>query len=88
VIAGAGKFGGARGGSSGGATWRSEGRASAGWGAAVRVLGRHVAQRRAARGQQVLGTWPARAAGSGREENRGGGLGVDEGGLSCNFPKV
>jgi hypothetical protein len=36
--------GGTRGGSgSGGATWSSEERASAGWGAAARVLGRHVA---------------------------------------------
>jgi hypothetical protein len=36
--------GGRRGGSGGGGTtWRSEQRASAGWGAAVRVLGRHVA---------------------------------------------
>jgi hypothetical protein len=63
--------GGMRGGSgSGGATWRSEERASAGWGAVARVLGRHVAQREAVRGQLVLGTWPARAAGLGREKNR------------------
>jgi hypothetical protein len=81
--------GGMRGGSGGdGATWKSEGRASAGWGAAAQVLGRHMARGKAARGQQVLGTWPARAAGSGREENRGGGLEVDEGGLNCKFPKV
>jgi hypothetical protein len=38
-------------------------------------------------GQQELGIWPARAAGSGREENRGG-LEVDEGGLSWKFPNV
>jgi hypothetical protein len=35
----------------------------------------------------VRSTWPARAAGSGREAN-GGGLEVDEGGLSCKLPKV
>jgi hypothetical protein len=39
-------------------------------------------------GKQELGTWPVRAAGSGREENRAGGLDVDEGRPSCNFPKV
>ncbi|PUZ39687.1 hypothetical protein GQ55_9G354000 [Panicum hallii var. hallii] len=65
-----------------------EERASAGWGAAAQVLGRHVARGKAARGQQELGTWPVRAVGSGREETRGGGLEVDEGGLSCNFPNV
>jgi hypothetical protein len=64
VRAGAGKLGGTRGGlGGGGATWSSEERASARWGAAARVLGRHVAQRKAAREQQVLGAWPARAAG-------------------------
>jgi hypothetical protein len=54
----------------GGVTWSSEERASAGWGAAARVLGRHVAQREAARGQLVLGTWPARAAGHRREQKQ------------------
>jgi hypothetical protein len=39
-------------------------------------------------GQQVLGTWPARAAGVGRRENRERGLEVDEGGLICNLSKV
>jgi hypothetical protein len=73
---------------SGGATWSGREGSSAGWGAAARVLGRHVAPRRAARGWPVLGTWPVKAAGSSREENRGGGLEVDEGGLSCKFPKV
>jgi hypothetical protein len=53
--AGAGKLGGARGGSGGGATWRSRERASAGWGAAGAVLERHVARSRAARGQLGLG---------------------------------
>jgi hypothetical protein len=44
VRAGAGKLGGARGGSGdGGATWRGRERASTGWGAAGAVLGWHVA---------------------------------------------
>jgi hypothetical protein len=79
-----------RGGSGGGgATWISEERASAGWGAASRVLGRHVAQREAAWAQLVLGTWPARAAGHGREQKqREEGAGGRRRGLSCNFPKV
>jgi hypothetical protein len=54
----------------GGAMWSSDECASAGWGAAARVLGRHVAQRKAARGQLVLGTWPARAAGHGQREKQ------------------
>jgi hypothetical protein len=84
-----GHAGGMRGGSgSGGATWSGREGSSTGWGAAARVLGRHVAPRRATRGRLVLGTWPVKAAGSGREENRGGGLEVDEGGLSCKFPKL
>jgi hypothetical protein len=66
--------GGMRGGSgSGSATWSGREGSSAGWGAAARVLGRHVAPRRAARGRPVLGTWPVNAAGVGRRENRGGG---------------
>jgi hypothetical protein len=41
---------------------------------AARVLGRHVAQKEAAWGQQVLGTWPARAAGvTGTKQSRGRG---------------
>jgi hypothetical protein len=72
----------------GGATWRGREGSSTGWRAAAQVLGRHVAQREAARGQQVLGTWPARAAGVGRRENRERGLEVDEGGLICNLSKV
>jgi hypothetical protein len=39
-------------------------------------------------GQQVLGTWPARAAGSGREKTERGGLEVDEEGPGCNLSKV
>jgi hypothetical protein len=69
-------------------TWRGREGSSTGWRAAARVLGRHVAQREEARGQQVLSTWPARAAGSGAEKIERGGLEVDEGGLSCKFPKV
>jgi hypothetical protein len=38
----------------------------------------------AANAQHMAG----KAVGQHREENRGGGLEVDEGGLSCNFPKV
>jgi hypothetical protein len=57
----------------GGATWRSEERDSTGWGTAARALGRHVARREAARGWPMLGTWPVKAAGVGRRENRGGG---------------
>jgi hypothetical protein len=46
-------IGGVRGGSGGGGMmWRGEDRASAGWGMAARALGRHVAQRRAARGSR------------------------------------
>jgi hypothetical protein len=59
----------------GGVTWRSEERASAGWGAATRVLGRHVAQGKAARWQLVLGTWPARATGVGQRGKQGKGTG-------------
>ncbi|PUZ51036.1 hypothetical protein GQ55_6G133900 [Panicum hallii var. hallii] len=73
---------------SGGATWRSEERASVGWRVAARVLGRHVAQREAARGQQMLGTWPARAAGVGQRGETEQGAGGRRRGLSCNFPKV
>jgi hypothetical protein len=54
-------------------------------GGVQRVLGRHAVQREAAQGQQVLDTWPARAAGLGRRENRERGLEVDEGGLICNL---
>jgi hypothetical protein len=72
--AGAGEHGGARGGSGdGSATWRGREGSSAGWGAAARVLGRHVAPRRAARGRPVLSTWPVKAAGFGCRENKGGG---------------
>jgi hypothetical protein len=71
--AGAGKLGGARGGSSGGgATWRSRERVSMGWGAAGGVLERHVAQRRAARGSRSSGNRPARAAGLAQREGAGG----------------
>jgi hypothetical protein len=47
----------------GGTTWKGEKRASAGWEAAARTLGRHVARGKAAWGRQRRGTWPARAAG-------------------------
>jgi hypothetical protein len=81
--------GGTRGGSGGGVTWSSEERASAGWGAAARVLGRHMVRREVARGQLVLSTWPARAAGHGREQKqREEGAGGRRRGLCCNFPKV
>jgi hypothetical protein len=66
--AGASKLDGTRGGSGGGATWRSRERANAGWGAAGAVLERHVAQRRAARGSWSSGNWPTRAAGSAQRE--------------------
>jgi hypothetical protein len=59
----------------GGVMWRSREGSSAGWRAAARWLGRHVAQREAARGQQVLGTWPVRAAGVGQREKQREGTG-------------
>jgi hypothetical protein len=45
----------------------------------------HRGERRG--GQLVLGTWPARAAGHGREQSRGGGLEVDEGGKCAQKQK-
>jgi hypothetical protein len=74
VRAGAGKLGSACGGSDdGGAMWRGEEGASRGREAASAVLERHVARRRAARGQLGSEKWPVRAAGSGAErtERRG-----------------
>jgi hypothetical protein len=65
-----------------------QGEASAGREAAAGVQERHVARREVARGQLELGTWPARAAGSGREKTERGGLEVDKGEPSCNFVKV
>jgi hypothetical protein len=49
-----------------------QGDASAGREAAGGVQERHVAQREAAWEQLELGTWPARAAGSGREKTERG----------------
>jgi hypothetical protein len=46
----------------GGATWRSREGSSAGWEAAGRVQERHVARRKAARGQLGLGKVSAKAA--------------------------
>jgi hypothetical protein len=67
--------GGSRGGSGdGGATWRGRSRPARGQEAAARVLGRHVARLRAARGWPVRGTWPAKWRGRARaetEEERG-----------------
>jgi hypothetical protein len=72
VRAGAGDTGSMRGGSGGcGATWSGGNKPSRGRGAAVRVLGWHVAQFKAARGWWVHGTWPARAAGAAQRRNRG-----------------
>jgi hypothetical protein len=86
VRAGAGKLGGARGGSGGcGATWRSRERASAGCGAVGAVLERHVARRERRESRWGSGNRPVRAAGSGAERSRVGGLEVDEGGLVCNL---
>jgi hypothetical protein len=70
VRAGAGKLGGACGGSgSGGVTWRSRERASARWGAAGAVLERHVAQCCS----WSSGNQPVRAAGSAQRETEGEG---------------
>jgi hypothetical protein len=67
--------GGSRGGSGGGsATWRGRSRPARGREATVRVLGRHVARLRAARGWRVRGTWPAKRRDRARaetEEERG-----------------
>jgi hypothetical protein len=81
--------GGVRGGSGGGgATWRGEDRASAGWGTAARALERHVAQRRARAGQQVRGTWPAKAAGfTGTSRAEEGRLEVEDRGYSVILQK-
>jgi hypothetical protein len=65
-----------------------QGEASAGQEAAGGVQERHVVRREAAQGQLELGTWPAMAAGSGREKTERGGLEVDEGRPSCNFLEV
>ncbi|PVH34923.1 hypothetical protein PAHAL_7G065700 [Panicum hallii] len=65
-----------------------QGEASAGLEAASGVQERHVARRKAARGQLGLRKWSARVAGSRARAKQGRGLEVDEGGPSCNFPKV
>jgi hypothetical protein len=72
----------------GGATWRRAERASAGREAASGVLRRHVARRKAARGSRSSAHgWRGRRHRAERKTERGG-LEVDEGGLSCKFPKV
>jgi hypothetical protein len=64
--------GGRRGGSGGGgARWRGRSRPAWAGEATARVLGRHVARLRAARGWPVRGTWPAWAAGRRAQRNRG-----------------
>jgi hypothetical protein len=67
--------GGCRGGSGdGGATWRGRSGPARGREAAARVLGRHVARLRVARGRPVRGIWPAKRWGRVRaetEEERG-----------------
>jgi hypothetical protein len=86
VRAGAGKLGGARGGSGGGdATWRSKERASTGWGAAGAVLERHVARSRAARGQLGLGKSAGEGGGVGRREKQSRGTGGRRRRLVCNL---
>jgi hypothetical protein len=71
----------------GGAMWKSRERSSAGREAAGGVQERHVARREAARGQLELGTWPVRAAGSGREQNRERGTGGRRKGTHLQFIK-
>jgi hypothetical protein len=51
------------------------------------VLGRHVARGKAARGRPVSGTWPARAAGVERRENREPRAGGRRRGICLQFPK-
>jgi hypothetical protein len=81
--------GGSRGGSGdGGAMWRGRSRPAQGREGGGQGVGGHVAQLRAARGQWVHGTWPAKRRWCVRQRNRGGGVEVDEGGSVCNFPKV
>jgi hypothetical protein len=74
--------------SGGGATWRSEERASVGWGASVRVLGRHVAQREAARGSRCSAHGRRGRRDRAERKIERGGLEVDEEGPSCNLSKV
>jgi hypothetical protein len=81
--------GGSRGGSGGGgATWRGRSRPARGREAAARVLGRHVARLRAARGRRVHCTWPAKRRGVGRRETEEEGAGGRRRGLKCESPKV
>jgi hypothetical protein len=65
---------------------RGEGQRGSGSGGRVAEAARGAKE--GGTGQQELGTWPARAAGSGREKKERGGLEVDEGGPSCIFPKM
>jgi hypothetical protein len=87
--AGAGDAGGMRGGpGGGGATWETQKKPTRGREAAGPVLGRHVAQPRAARRWRGCCTWPVRAAEAAQRGNRGAGAGGGRRGLVCDFPKV
>jgi hypothetical protein len=67
------------------ATWRGRKRLVRGREAAGPVLGRHVAQPRAARRRQGAAHGRSERRRRRREENRGGGREVDERGPGCNF---
>jgi hypothetical protein len=87
--AGAGDAGGTCGGSGGGgATWRGGSRLARGRGAAVRVLGWHVAQLRAARGGGCAAHGRRGWRQSGAEKTEEEGAGGRRWGLICYFPKV
>jgi hypothetical protein len=86
--AGAGNAGGTRGGSGdGGATWRGRERPARCREGGGQGAGGHVARLRAARGRPVHSTWPARAAGVGRRENREPRAGGRRRGICLQFPK-
>jgi hypothetical protein len=86
--AGAVNAGGTRGSSGGGcATWGKQGRASARSGRRWQGRGGHVAWLRAALGRGCTAHGRQEQRRCVGQRNRGGGE-VDEGGLSCNFPKV
>jgi hypothetical protein len=67
------------------ATWRGRERLVRGQEAAGPMLGRHVAQPRAARRWWDAAHGRSERRRRHREENRGGGMEVDERGPGCNF---
>jgi hypothetical protein len=70
-----------------GATWREQGMASAGRGAARQVLGRHVARCRTVLRRQGRRTWPARAAAAARVEKQRRRERGRQRGTGMQFPK-